>query len=218
MLLPPAPASALISSLPPGSIADLASALEKLEERRRAEQSSKDNEVNVLKRKLQSIEEDLARERWERGEVMRMLDEERREGDALRRILDEERRKEVDLRRTIYEEQREGGELRRMLDEERGLREETQRALEDVKRECRHPFVVPSLFDAFVEVSKMTTRGLNIGHGNSATAHGSPELQRRQDIRRDVRPPLYGTSKERVRGPEPRVKMEPIDDVYEFPR
>ncbi|KAA1472742.1 hypothetical protein DENSPDRAFT_199903 [Dentipellis sp. KUC8613] len=39
---------------------------------------------------------------------------------------------------------------------ERQLREE-RRVLEDVRRECREPFVVPALLDAFVKLSRMGT-------------------------------------------------------------
>src|SRR5205807_1881553 len=48
----------------------------------------------------------------------------------------------------------------KILAEERKRREEAENTLADVKRECRQPFVVPSLLDIFVELSKLTTKGL----------------------------------------------------------
>ncbi|PPQ85126.1 hypothetical protein CVT25_004226 [Psilocybe cyanescens] len=50
--------------------------------------------------------------------------------------------------------------LKHELANERRLREEAENAIMDVRRECKEPFVVPSLLDAFVEVSKLTTRSL----------------------------------------------------------
>ncbi|KAH9476060.1 hypothetical protein JR316_0011630 [Psilocybe cubensis] len=50
--------------------------------------------------------------------------------------------------------------LRNELKREKRLREEAENAIKDIRRECKEPFVVPSLLDAFVQVSKLTTRGL----------------------------------------------------------
>ncbi|KAF5370911.1 hypothetical protein D9615_009808 [Tricholomella constricta] len=41
---------------------------------------------------------------------------------------------------------------------EKRMRGEMEAALEDVKRECREPFVVPAMFEAFLMVSKVTTQ------------------------------------------------------------
>ncbi|KAF9002553.1 hypothetical protein BDQ17DRAFT_1425873 [Cyathus striatus] len=48
--------------------------------------------------------------------------------------------------------------LKTQLDEERRLRMEAEQALKDVRRECMEPFIVPALFDAFLSVSKLTTK------------------------------------------------------------
>jgi hypothetical protein len=51
-------------------------------------------------------------------------------------------------------------QLQATLADERRLRKEAEDAIADVRRECIKPFVVPSLLDAFVEVSKLTTRAM----------------------------------------------------------
>ncbi|KAF8884428.1 hypothetical protein CPB84DRAFT_1789187 [Gymnopilus junonius] len=50
--------------------------------------------------------------------------------------------------------------LEKQLEEERMLREEAENAIADVRRECKNPFVVPSLLDALVDLSKLTTKAL----------------------------------------------------------
>ncbi|KAJ7705608.1 hypothetical protein B0H17DRAFT_1193261 [Mycena rosella] len=51
------------------------------------------------------------------------------------------------------------GELR----EERATRRRLEGVLGDVRRECRAPFVVPALLNAFVEVSRLTSQALEEG-------------------------------------------------------
>ncbi|KAJ7054190.1 hypothetical protein C8F01DRAFT_498692 [Mycena amicta] len=46
------------------------------------------------------------------------------------------------------------------LAEERSRRKEAERFADDVRRECRAPFVVPALLDAFAEISKLTNETL----------------------------------------------------------
>ncbi|KAF9465993.1 hypothetical protein BDZ94DRAFT_1296168 [Collybia nuda] len=43
---------------------------------------------------------------------------------------------------------------------ERKKREEAEIALNDIERECRDPFVVPALFDAFVSISRITSQAM----------------------------------------------------------
>jgi hypothetical protein len=81
--------------------------------------------------------------------------------EALKRRLEEieNRLEEVESR------------LRAELEVERRLRQEAEDAIEDVRRECREPFVVPSLLDAFVELARLTTAattpdGLVTGESN----------------------------------------------------
>ncbi|KAF8066600.1 hypothetical protein FPV67DRAFT_1495648 [Lyophyllum atratum] len=52
-------------------------------------------------------------------------------------------------------------EVEAELMEERKLRSQAEAALEDVKRECREPFVVPALFEAFFMISKATTQAMD---------------------------------------------------------
>lgn len=42
------------------------------------------------------------------------------------------------------------------LKTERARRVRAERALSDVERECRAPFVVPALFQAFVSISELS--------------------------------------------------------------
>jgi hypothetical protein len=49
------------------------------------------------------------------------------------------------------------------LQAEKRRRIEAEESLRDVERECREPFVVPALLEAFVELSKLTTEALIAG-------------------------------------------------------
>jgi hypothetical protein len=44
---------------------------------------------------------------------------------------------------------------------ERKRREEAEAVLIDIERECREPFVVPALFEAFVSISKITSQAMD---------------------------------------------------------
>lgn len=46
---------------------------------------------------------------------------------------------------------------------ERKRREEAEAALNDIERECREPFIVPALFDAFVSISRITSQAMDQG-------------------------------------------------------
>ena len=70
------------------------------------------------------------------------------------------------------------------LKEERQKRQDAEDAIQDVRRECRAPFIVPSLLDAFVELSRLTSKATQISK--------NPTL-----------PPCMPVT------PEPRVKQEP---------
>ncbi|TFK36252.1 hypothetical protein BDQ12DRAFT_687093 [Crucibulum laeve] len=69
----------------------------------------------------------------------------------LRVALEDEQKLVEDERKLIEDE-------RRLVKDERRRREEAENALADVRRELREPFVVPALLDAFLTVSKLTTR------------------------------------------------------------
>ncbi len=47
---------------------------------------------------------------------------------------------------------------------ERKQRIECETVLVDIRRECRVPFIVPALFDAFVDISKLTTTAIDSRH------------------------------------------------------
>jgi hypothetical protein len=50
------------------------------------------------------------------------------------------------------------------LQEERRRRIEAEKVMMDVERECREPFVVPALLEAFVKLSRLTSDALETVH------------------------------------------------------
>lgn len=60
--------------------------------------------------------------------------------------------------------------LEHELAAERKLREEAEDIIADIRREMREPFVVPSLFDAFVQLSRLTTQGLRTAQAVSVSS------------------------------------------------
>jgi hypothetical protein len=52
-------------------------------------------------------------------------------------------------------------DIETQLEEERKQRREAEEALDDVRRECTHPFIVPQIMDAFIKVSKLTTKAIH---------------------------------------------------------
>lgn len=49
------------------------------------------------------------------------------------------------------------------LEDERRLRREAEQVVKDVERECKVPFVVPALLQAFVSISKLTSEVVGKG-------------------------------------------------------
>ncbi|KAK0440276.1 hypothetical protein EV421DRAFT_1816480 [Armillaria borealis] len=47
------------------------------------------------------------------------------------------------------------------IETERKQRIEYETVLKDIRRECRVPFIVPALFDAFIDISKLTTAAMD---------------------------------------------------------
>ncbi|KJA15655.1 hypothetical protein HYPSUDRAFT_148766, partial [Hypholoma sublateritium FD-334 SS-4] len=78
--------------------------------------------------------------------------------------------------------------LEHELREERQKRKDADDAIQDVRRECRAPFIVPSLLDAFVELSRLTSKATQSG----AAMGKNPTLPSRMPVT-----------------PESRVKREP---------
>ncbi|KAJ3871870.1 hypothetical protein F5051DRAFT_180385 [Lentinula edodes] len=58
----------------------------------------------------------------------------------------------------LNEKDREIAQLHADLIREQALRREMEGVVEDMRRECKEPFLVPALVDAFMEVSRLTTR------------------------------------------------------------
>jgi len=48
------------------------------------------------------------------------------------------------------------------LKEERERRAVAEETLKDIERECREPFVVPALLDAFITISKITSQAMDM--------------------------------------------------------
>jgi len=53
--------------------------------------------------------------------------------------------------------------VERELREERMQRIRAEDALKDIQRECREPFVVPALFEAFLLISNVTSQAMDTG-------------------------------------------------------
>jgi hypothetical protein len=109
--------------------------------------------------------------------------------------------KELDLVKKELEEERElRKEDKELLAVERQKREEVEHALADVRRECRQPFVVPSLLDAFVELSKVATRGVKVS-GKTVLVNPSSGY-----------PPPQEATASHNEG-RTKVKFEPLDNT-----
>ena len=60
--------------------------------------------------------------------------------------------------------------LERDLNTERRLRLEAEDIVKDIRRECKEPFVVPGLLNAFVKLSRLTTQATRL---NGTVARGN---------------------------------------------
>ncbi|PPQ73142.1 hypothetical protein CVT24_009135 [Panaeolus cyanescens] len=92
-------------------------------------------------------------------ERTRMLEEE----SALRNMLSGEQARHEQIRKMMEEE----------LLKERQRRVLAEETLEDVRRECRAPFIVPALMEAFIHVSRTTTVVLQ----NAAASQSQTQTQ-----------------------------------------
>lgn len=75
--------------------------------------------------------------------------------------LDVMRSKLSDVEKELRAERERRGELEKELDQERKKRIEAENILNDVERECRTPFVVPAMIEAFKTISRVTTWTMN---------------------------------------------------------
>lgn len=57
----------------------------------------------------------------------------------------------------LKKEQEKNEKLQQELQEQIAKNTEYEMCLADIRNECRHPFVVPALLEAFMAVSKLTT-------------------------------------------------------------
>jgi len=73
----------------------------------------------------------------------------------------------VDVELKAERERRE--ELEKELVGERKRRIEVENLLNDVERECRTPFVVPAMIEAFKTISTLTTWTMDIKNSTSST-------------------------------------------------
>lgn len=81
--------------------------------------------------------------------------------DNVQYTLDVMRSKLSDVEKELSAERARRGELEKELDQERMKRIEAENILNDVERECRTPFVVPAMMDAFKTISRVTTWTMN---------------------------------------------------------
>lgn len=61
--------------------------------------------------------------------------------------------------------------LEQDLDTERRLRLEAEDVVTDLRRECKAPFIVPGLLDAFIKLSRLTTQATRL-NGTVAKENG----------------------------------------------
>ncbi|KAJ6618193.1 hypothetical protein B0H10DRAFT_1268193 [Mycena sp. CBHHK59/15] len=64
--------------------------------------------------------------------------------------------------------------LQNELTTERQKREEAEESIKEIARECREPFVVPALMDAFITISKLTTHVLEATFSNDSQVTVGP--------------------------------------------
>ena len=132
------------------------------EERKRREEA-KNTELELLKTKFETAQKSWAEE----ANVLAKERKRREEAGNTELGLWKAKLEAIQKLRT---------EEAKILAEERKRREEAETALADVKRECRQPFVVPSLLDIFVELSKLTTKGLKLTNSGAVLSLGSAGL------------------------------------------
>ncbi|KAI0067067.1 hypothetical protein BV25DRAFT_1912403 [Artomyces pyxidatus] len=124
----------------------------------------------------QRLEMQLQEEKIKRAEDVAILHSQRRDLESARNkleeLLHEEERRLGHVLADLEEERRNGLELRELLEREAAgrraikdelsdARESHERAMRAIERECREPFVVPALLDAFLTISAMSDRVLS---------------------------------------------------------
>ncbi|KIK54415.1 hypothetical protein GYMLUDRAFT_249563 [Collybiopsis luxurians FD-317 M1] len=123
---------------------------EAVERRREAEQSKKDAEH--AKRDSEEQRKHAEKGQREAEHAKREAEDRRREAEQAKRDLEHSKRK--------LEEQLTLAEFARRETDER--RWAAEAIVEDIKRECKEPFVVPALLDAFLSVSRLTNQSTTV--------------------------------------------------------
>ncbi|KAF8638458.1 hypothetical protein AX17_002192 [Amanita inopinata Kibby_2008] len=101
-------------------------------------------------------------ERKAREQIGEELGKEKRMREELEELLRSERGMCEELEMVLKNERNKRAELEMELAKERKERDEAEDALRDIERECRTPFVIPALLEAFTTVSKLTSRVMDI--------------------------------------------------------
>ncbi|KAF8347599.1 hypothetical protein F5887DRAFT_881747 [Amanita rubescens] len=81
---------------------------------------------------------------------------------GLRSDVEKERSRCKEFERQLEDEQKRRAELEESLRVEMKRRVEAEDLLKDVERECRSPFVVPALLEAYATISNVTSRSLGV--------------------------------------------------------
>ncbi|KAJ7489166.1 hypothetical protein FB451DRAFT_684011 [Mycena latifolia] len=109
-------------------------------------------EVHALQRELRDVRQQLTAEIEKERAILQTLRDYGVEDDVLSATPDSDFATKARIQQLEGELQAERAK-RRMLDD----------FVEDIRRECRAPFVVPTLLDAFVEISRLTNETLEDG-------------------------------------------------------
>jgi hypothetical protein len=67
----------------------------------------------------------------------------------------------IELEAQLKSQNAKNSELVSELEAEQKRRLEMEAVVEDVKRECKAPFIVPALLETFVKISRATTAAIN---------------------------------------------------------
>ncbi|KAE9402439.1 hypothetical protein BT96DRAFT_554955 [Gymnopus androsaceus JB14] len=140
---------------------------EAVERRREAEQSRRDAEY--AKREADERRKDAEHAKREAEDRRREAEHARRDAEHAKRKVEYTSRDADDRRRAAEQAKREAELAKREFEQrlkvaENARREADERRwaaeaiVEDVKRECREPFVVPALMDAFLNVQRLTSQ------------------------------------------------------------
>ncbi|KAL0952447.1 hypothetical protein HGRIS_006716 [Hohenbuehelia grisea] len=107
-------------------------------------------EINQLTRELWDIRREMTKHEAKEKSIRKRL----KEMNALKSADDpNETFTQIALRSKLES-------LERELEDERRRRSEAERSLDDVRQECRAPFIVPALLEAFITISKLSNKAL----------------------------------------------------------